>query len=157
MIFNHSPFSSCPCCKDMPLQRNTSASSVVAPLLTYHPDQPVPCHIRRQRRAAISFSALHCGQFLNGNGSHTVRDVRRHLQTILTATTKVFNQCPVGGRFPQRCWQNRRQAENLYRNVVTFAFRYQLPARRDREVTRIIKISNQSCRGQAQTRPTICW
>ncbi|CSQ69090.1 Uncharacterised protein [Shigella sonnei] len=42
----------------------------------------------------------------------------------LTAATKVFNQCPVGGRFPPKgVGKTAGRAENLYRNVVTFAFR----------------------------------
>ncbi|MFX5634348.1 hypothetical protein ABTE18_21115, partial [Acinetobacter baumannii] len=37
----------------------------------------------------------------------------------LTAATKVFNQCPVGGRFPPKgVGKTAGRAENLYRNVV---------------------------------------
>ncbi len=32
--------------KDMPLQRNTSASFSRSAAFKYHPDQPVRCHIR---------------------------------------------------------------------------------------------------------------
>jgi DNA repair protein RadD len=63
-IINHSPFSSCSCCKDMPLQRNTSASFSRSAAFNISSGSTSTVSHSRQRRAAISFSALHCGQFL---------------------------------------------------------------------------------------------
>ena len=102
-------FSSCPCCKDMPLQRNTSASFSRSAAFNISSGSTRMVSHSRQRRAAISFSALHWA-ILKRKQSHTVRDVRRHLQTIPDSDDpgdSINVQSAVV--FPQRCWQNRRQ------------------------------------------------
>ncbi len=86
----------------MPLQRNTSASFSRSAALTYHPDQPVPCHIRGSGERQYHFLRYIAGNFKTETEVTLFAMTAVIFKPSLTAATKVFNQCPVGGRFPQK-------------------------------------------------------
>lgn len=73
----------------------------------------------------------------------------------LTAATKVFNQCPVGGRFPQKVLAKPQAGQKTCTERCHFCLSvYQLPARRDREgYPHNQELSNQSCPSETQTAP----
>ncbi len=140
-------------------KRNTSTSSVVAPLLTYHPDQPVPCHIRGSGSGNIIFCVTLRAIF------KTETEVTLFAMTVvifkpsLTAATKVFNRCPSAVVCPRKVLAKPQAGQKTSTERCHFCLSvYQLPARRDGEdYPHNQELNNQSCRSKRRPRPTICW
>ncbi len=103
----------------------------------------------------MSFSALHCGQFLKRKRkSHCSRWPSSSSEPPLAAAAKVFNQGAVGGGFaPEGIGEAAGRAEDLHRHVVAFALRR--PHFRGIQVMRIAGVVEDQTVGfprrQAQT------
>ncbi len=141
--------------KDMPLQRNTSASFSRSAAFNISSGSTRMVSHPRQRRAAISFLRYIAGNF------KTETEV-----TLFAMSVVIFkpsrqrrpkcsiNVVPSASFSPKGVGKTAGRAENLYRDVVTLPSVYQLPARRDREdYPHNQELSNQSCWGQAQAAP----